>query len=117
MSKIYSQATDKYINVERVIDQISGDDPGPTLIFTGGIHGNEPSGVFALYQVMKELREKQIPVNGSIYALSGNLWALERGERFHEQDLNRLWEHDSVDALEAGTLEDRNNDVIEQKDI
>ena len=33
----------------RIIGHIKGRQPGPTLVFFGGIHGNEPSGIFALY--------------------------------------------------------------------
>ena len=31
--------------------------PGPTLLVTGGVHGNEPAGVHAAARVLEELRE------------------------------------------------------------
>lgn len=117
MTKIYSKALDRHIEVSRVIGQIKSKAEGPTIIFTGGIHGNEPSGVFALQQVMHELKKNNTPINGSIYAISGNLWALERGERFKETDLNRLWRGDNLQQLLNGTLENKNQDIIEQKEI
>ena len=48
MIKVYSKALDQSIEVDRLIGQIRGEQPGPTIIFLGGMHGNEPSGVFAL---------------------------------------------------------------------
>ena len=33
--------------IERCLGSL-GDKSGPTIVFTGGIHGNEPSGVLAL---------------------------------------------------------------------
>ena len=43
------------VETKRIIGHIKGDLPGPTLIFFGGIHGNEQSGVTALEHVFKEL--------------------------------------------------------------
>lgn len=117
MHKIYSKALDAHISVGRIIDEIKGNKPGPTLIFTGGVHGNEPSGIFALERVMREIRNQNTPVNGSIHAISGNLWALERGERFHKQDLNRLWRGETLKKLENGTLTEENHDITQQKEI
>jgi len=91
MTKVFSKALNKTIEVTRIIGEIKGTQPGPTLIFTAGIHGNEPSGIFALYQVLNELKEKQISIKGNIFAISGNLTALEKGTRYIKQDLNRMW--------------------------
>ncbi len=113
MVKVHSKALDKTIEVSRVIDHISGVQPGPCLIFTGGIHGNEPSGVFALYKVAREIRENNLPLKGDFYALSGNLWALERGERFHRQDLNRLWTKEHIKALALNGSSPENEDIAQ----
>ena len=84
MIELKSEALGKSIEVDRIIGHIDGASDGPTMIFTAGIHGNEPSGIFALHQVIEELKAKNVAVHGQIYALSGNLWALQRGERFHK---------------------------------
>lgn len=117
MAKLYSKALDKHIEVERIIGSIKGKEAGPTLIFTGGIHGNEPSGIFALRTVLNDLKENKIPVSGEIHAISGNLWALERGERFHTKDLNRLWAGDDLEHLLTGNPSEDTNDVTEQREI
>ncbi len=80
MTTIYSNALEKSIKINRLIGHIKGSQSGPTNIFTGGIHGNEPSGVFALRKAIKEIQDKNIPVKGNIYAISGNLVAHEKGE-------------------------------------
>jgi predicted deacylase len=55
MTKVFSKALNETIEVDRIIGEIKGTQPGPTLIFTAGIHGNEPSGIFALHKVLKEV--------------------------------------------------------------
>lgn len=117
MTSVYSKALDLTIEVDRIIDKIDNGKKGPCLIFTGGIHGNEPSGVFALQRVFKKLREDNVDIQGSVYAISGNLWALERGERFQEQDLNRIWTKQTFELLEQGNFVPANQDQRELADI
>lgn len=117
MTTVYSNALEKSIQIERLIGHIKGIQPGPTVIFTGGIHGNEPSGVFALQKVLQEVREKNIPVKGNIYAIGGNLFALEKGERFENQDLNRLWTSERMKHLYDGNVDDKNVDEVQQINI
>ncbi len=117
MIEIYSEALKESIVVDRIIGCIRGAQKGPTLIFVGGIHGNEPSGVFALDKVLRELKEKNITVRGSIYAISGNLWALEHNKRYHKQDLNRLWTNENITHITEGKSSNKNQDIAQQKDI
>jgi len=117
MPKIYSEALDRHIETDRIIGHIKGSQPGPTLIFVGGIHGNEPSGVFAIHQVFQELEENKTIINGSIYGLAGNLWALERGERYHKKDLNRLWTSARMKRLNADKMEAENEDEAQQIEL
>ncbi len=114
---MYSKALNATLEIDRIIGQVDGAKPGPCLIFIGGIHGNEPSGVFALHRVFQELRERKVEVKGSIIALAGNLWALERAERFQETDLNRLWTSGNVKRLEDGTFVPSNEDEKQQKEL
>lgn len=97
--KVYSKALDTAIDIERIIGHIKGKHSGPTVIFIGGIHGNEPSGVFALHHVCSMLQSQEHTFKGSIYALAGNLSALEKGIRYHKEDLNRMWDEKRVEAL------------------
>lgn len=117
MTSIYSKALDKTIEVGRIIDSIKSGVDGPTLIFIAGIHGNEPSGIFALSKVLKEVKTNQTQVKGNIYALTGNLWALERGVRYDKQDLNRLWVKEVFDKLKTHDLNHDNKDLEELEDI
>lgn len=91
MIQVYSKALKQSTSTERIIGHLQGKDPGPTLVFFAGIHGNEPAGVFALQQVFKELLEKQSLRKGNIYAIGGNMFALSRGVRYLNTDLNRMW--------------------------
>ncbi|MEP2026536.1 succinylglutamate desuccinylase/aspartoacylase family protein, partial [Reichenbachiella sp.] len=104
MTKVYHTSMDRTIEVGRIIDSIIGDPDGPTVIFIGGIHGNESSGVFALFDVFKQLREKPIPFGGNIYGIAGNLPALEAGKRYFTEDLNRLWTSEYMNVLDERTF-------------
>ena len=117
--RVRSKAINKEIEVGREIGRVGGVEPGPIVIMTGGIHGNEPSGVFALRSVLDEIKEKNIPVKGSIIAFTGNLNALSKGIRYKEMDLNRLWVTNRVEkALNEGlSPEEINEDVAEFKGL
>ncbi len=117
MTKIYCKALHKELNIKRIIGEIDQGHEGPCLIFFGGIHGNEPTGVFALHQVISELNEKGIQLNGSLIAIAGNLWALERSERFQEVDLNRLWTDEQIRAIQESTFKPKNEDEKQQLEI
>ena len=66
--------------------------PGPLLVCVGGVHGNEPAGVRALENVLRELRGGSAPASrGTFVALAGNPGALEASVRFRDRDLNRQW--------------------------
>lgn len=75
---------------ERVIGEI-GNENGPTVVLIGGMHGNEPTGVIAIKQMIEELRQANVPLNGRVIGLVGNMGALARDERFITEDLNRMW--------------------------
>ena len=102
--KVKNDAFDREVEVDRVIDKIEGSEPGPVHILLAGIHGNEPAGLYALYDVMKEIRESDIPVRGSIYGFVGNLKALRLGERFLKEDLNRMWLQKDIDGINSGEI-------------
>ena len=91
MVLVHSTALDETVKIDRVIDHIRGKKGGPTLVFFGGVHGNETAGVFALKEVFDELKLNNTAINGEIYAISGNLGPLTTRQRFQDEDLNRIW--------------------------
>ena len=99
MITVYNKALDKTIEVERIIKKIEGIQPGPTVIFFGGIHGNETAGVFALKSVLDTIDPDQ--VRGTIYGITGNMKALKSQQRYVDKDLNRLWTMDQIATLET----------------
>lgn len=115
MIDVHSKALEQSIQVDRIIDHVKGTKKGPTLIFIGGIHGNEPSGVFALKKVLGSIDKKQL--KGTVYAISGNLWALERGVRFDKEDLNRVWTKKRVKQLPSNGTPVANEDIGQQVEI
>src|SRR5262245_17295394 len=75
----------------RVVGRIRGARAGPTLVFVGGMHGNEPAGVRAAARVLAGLETAAVPLSGEVVALAGNLGALAAGRRYLGRDLNRMW--------------------------
>lgn len=109
----------KSVQISREIARIEGDPDGPNIVFIGGMHGNEPTGVLALHRVMSLLRPLQPLLKGNVYALSGNLNALERGERYIVNDLNRVWHADMVERAKNRDYEPSEiiNEVEEQIEL
>ncbi|MBO0342503.1 MAG: succinylglutamate desuccinylase/aspartoacylase family protein [Bacteroidota bacterium] len=99
MSLVHSIALDETLEVDRVIDHIQGIEGGPTVVFFGGVHGNETAGVFAVKEMFQEIRSQKKPVNGEIYAVSGNLGALQSRQRFQKEDLNRIWFPERIEHI------------------
>ena len=77
--------------VNRIIGHLKGDSHGPTLIFFGGVHGNEPAGIRALENIFAILNSQKTKLKGECYGIAGNLTALEKEVRFIDEDLNRIW--------------------------
>lgn len=80
-------------DTERVRWSVPGDTNGPVLIIFAGIHGNETAGVHAVDHVAGTLLNENESLNGHLYAISGNMKALELGVRYVDTDLNRIWEN------------------------
>lgn len=83
---------------ERLIGRFVGAGDGPVTLCVAGLHGNEPAGVAALRRVLERLTRHRPPFRGELVALSGNLSALARDCRFLDEDLNRVWTLDRIDA-------------------
>ncbi len=86
------------VQVPRLLGEFKGALNGPNHIFIAGIHGNEPSGVLAMQRILAQLEEIRPNFHGSLLSVSGNRQALERGERYVDIDLNRIWHRDANPA-------------------
>ena len=87
--------------MNRILHQLRGPAPGPTLVGLGGVHGNEPAGVEALLRVGEELAEAGL-LRGEFVALVGNPPAVVEGVRFLHRDLNRMWDDPEPGADSEG---------------
>jgi succinylglutamate desuccinylase len=74
-----------------LIGSVVGAEPGPTLVITGGIHGNEPAGVLAAERVLPRLQQFRTEIRGEIVFLRGNTRALKQKLRYIDVDFNRQW--------------------------
>lgn len=97
MVEVYSKAIKKSVSINRILYKVENNINQPTIVFFGGIHGNEPAGIFALEAVFNKLDQSNI--NGNIYAIAGNLMALKEGKRYLGKDLNRLWTEKGISSL------------------
>ena len=102
MVDVYSKGIESKVNATRILGHINGSKPGPTVVFFGGIHGNETSGVVALLDVFKNIDSKHL--TGTIYGISGNLKALHLNQRYVDEDLNRLWTKERIEAINKKEL-------------
>ena len=80
----------------RILGQYTSNKPGPLLFITGGVHGNEPSGVQALQKVFAQLKQEQPEIKGTVVGVSGNHKALQANVRYIDEDLNRTWTEENI---------------------
>lgn len=78
-------------NIHRTIGKINGRESEKSIVFFGGIHGNEPAGIIAMERVLKYIKENRTPFEGNLWALQGNIPALKEKKRYLDKDLNRIW--------------------------
>ena len=102
-----TQVLNKAISTNRMIAELHGKEKGPTVVFFGGIHGNEAAGVIAIEESLNNLQED---IKGSIYGIAGNLKALNVSRRYIDKDLNRLWTFEKIYSSED------NMDCVEDKE-
>lgn len=89
------------------MDQTSG----PFLLVSGGIHGNERSGVLALERVFSRLYEGKPKIKGKVIGVTGNLAALAKGVRMIDKDLNRVCKPEYAEKLKNGMKADSQEGV------
>lgn len=99
MQKVKSEVLNTALDIERILGQYTKQEKGPHLLVFAGIHGNEPSGVFALQQVFKKLQEAALPIRGTLTGIAGNLNALGAGVRYIDEDLNRMFLSSRVEQV------------------
>ena len=101
-----SRASAERRTPERRIGAYRGAEPGPLVLCIAALHGNEPAGLIALQRVFDELSGTGLPMRGDLVGLCGNLRALGVGTRFVDEDLNRVWQRERVDAVLASLTTD-----------
>ena len=85
-------------------------DNGTDLLFSAGIHGNETAPIELLDELIHAIARGEIKPRARILFLFGNPQAMRRGERYVDQDVNRLFngkhqEASGNEALRACELE------------
>lgn len=99
-NKIFWNEIKEFIRKQdRILFSCCGQEDGPFVILSAGIHGNEPSGVLALRNVFQKIADFNIQVNGSLLAFIGNRTALNNYKRYSVEDLNRLWYDENLEKL------------------
>ncbi|MFK7783105.1 succinylglutamate desuccinylase/aspartoacylase family protein [Psychroserpens sp.] len=88
-----------YTSNDRIFYSQNNESNATTLICVGGIHGNEPAGVYGLQKVISDIVVNDIKFKGNFYALLGNMKALKASVRYKDFDLNRLWTKNEVASL------------------
>lgn len=76
---------------DRLIGDLKGAKPGPTVIALAGIHGNEPTGIDAIRHLFEKLEDKADVFSGRFIGLIGNIEALRANKRYIDEDMNRIW--------------------------
>jgi succinylglutamate desuccinylase len=88
----------------RIIDRFEGSMPGPLLICIGGMHGNEPAGPAAIFEVFRllDIETKCSPdfqYKGVVVGIRGNLEAIRLNQRYIHRDLNRMMLEEELERI------------------
>ena len=94
-------------DIPRIIGKYEGNEDGPLLLVTAGVHGNEPSGVEALKNIFAELVKSQPAMKGTFLGVAGNHKALKEGKRYIDEDLNRTWKQVNLEKKEPDSHEQK----------
>lgn len=104
--------------LKHFIGDVRGILPGPTIIAIAGIHGNEPTGVDAIEDVIDQLQPLKEFLKGRFIGLRGNLRALEKNVRFIDEDMNRLWITSILDKIRRTPFEElHSSERVELKEL
>lgn len=92
--------------------------PGPLLLVTTQIHGNEPAGTLAFERLLHMIdgeweKNPAFGFTGKIVGLRGNLQAITEGTRYVEQDLNRMWKQENIALLLSKDLSELREEELE----
>ncbi|MFI8479467.1 succinylglutamate desuccinylase [Pseudomonas sp. NPDC078700] len=81
----------------------AGKDNGLDLLLSAGVHGNETAPIELLDRLLHGIARSEIKPCVRILILFGNPQAIRQGERYVEQDLNRLFNgrHEQAEGFEA----------------
>ena len=102
-------------HLHRIIGEITGPNPGPTLILIGGLHGNEPAGPAALRQLMQIIETHQAELRGTVVAMLGNIGAIKTNQRYRSADLNRLWTPTNIALCRSNTFDPKHCVALHQQ--
>lgn len=78
-------------------------DNGRDLLLSSGIHGNETAPIELLDRLLRGIARNELHPAARVLFLFGNPEAMRRGERYVEQDINRLFSgrHEQSSGFEA----------------
>ena len=110
------------ISAERLIGIHEGEFEGPLLITIGGIHGNEPAGIFAIEELLEMIRlepqkNSRFQFSGNLVGLRGNLQALKNQERYLDGDLNRRFTNEKVQQILRVDKSELKDEDFEMREI
>lgn len=108
---------DKVGELPRCLGVVDGNRSGPTIVIVGGLHGNEPAGLFAAWDVLDALDERREVLRGRVVGFSGNRAALVRGVRFASRDLNRGWDTANLERLIGSPWSALEHEDREQREL
>ncbi|MBO3275699.1 succinylglutamate desuccinylase [Pseudomonas schmalbachii] len=92
------------------VTPIGARDNGRDLLLSAGIHGNETAPIELLDRLLQRIARGELKPAARLLFLLGNPEAMRRGERYLEQDINRLFcgrhqDGSGNEALRASELE------------
>jgi len=87
------------LELSRVMARLGNPESGRLVVFSVGIHGNEPSALFAARNLVRKINLTDLQLKGMLLVVVGNIPALEADQRYIDEDLNRIWKPDIIESF------------------
>ena len=105
-------------STNRIIGQLGKKTKGKVLIALCCMYGNDTNGLVALQMVFKNLKEKNIVIEGLFVGLIGNMMAYHLDKSFIDENLNYMWAEASIQEKNNIALHSlSSNEQIELKEL
>jgi Succinylglutamate desuccinylase / Aspartoacylase family len=101
----------------RILADVRGEGPGPSVVVVAGLRGDEYAGIRACERLLPALEPLAVKLRGRVTLLSGNRQALSARQPFIRRDLRQGWTQANLSRLRTLSPRELGDDDQEQREL